>query len=175
MKIYITDLEAYNSGHLIGEWLELPLRPHELYAETRSILNKGKRTCKSSHHHEEIFITDYECDYKQIEEYDDVFKLNKLAEQMAELEEHEQTAVKLMLENYIVNNIVEAVEHLEDMICTNETSMEDIAYQYVEDTGAIKSIGTLQAYFDFEALGRDMDMNGSYYEADNGIIWEYVA
>lgn len=30
MQIYIADLEAYNSGNLKGEWLELPTEEEEI-------------------------------------------------------------------------------------------------------------------------------------------------
>ena len=30
MKIYLTDLKAYNSGHLVGEWINLPIEEIEL-------------------------------------------------------------------------------------------------------------------------------------------------
>ena len=28
MKIYLTDLKAYNSGHLVGEWINLPIEQY---------------------------------------------------------------------------------------------------------------------------------------------------
>jgi len=50
MKIYITDLEAYNNGHLVGEWYTLPISEDDLlklklltyegYNE-REVLTKG--------------------------------------------------------------------------------------------------------------------------------------
>ncbi len=132
-KIYITDLEAYNSGHLIGDWIELPLRPHELYAEVRSILIKGKRTCKSIHHHEEIFITDFECDYKDIGEYDDVFKLNELAEQMEELDEDTQDKLKALEEahgeNYYkdLDSKLEVIEGAFGMVIDGVSSDYELA------------------------------------------------
>ena len=172
-KIYITDLEAYNNGYLVGEWIELP--SSNIEADIERVLEEGVKTCKSSHKHEEYFITDYECDYMAIEEYSDVFQLQVTAERVEALTKDEQTAIKLMLENGVCSDLEEAIDHIEDLICTGETSMEDIAYQYIEDIGALKSIGTLQAYFDYEALGRDMEINGSYYTDSSNIIWEYVA
>ncbi len=133
MKIYITDLEAYNSGHLIGDWVELPLRPHELYAEIRSILIKGKRACKSSHHHEEIFITDFECSYKDIGEYDDVFKLNETAEQMEELDEDTISKIEALEEahgsNYYktIDDKLEAIEEAFGMVIEGVSSDYELA------------------------------------------------
>lgn len=61
------------------------------------------------------------------------------------------------------------------MFCTGESKMEDVAYNYIEETGALRDMPeNLQFYFDYEALGRDMEINGSFYTDKNGIIWEYM-
>jgi len=53
--------------------------------------------------------------------------------------------------------------------------MEDVAYNYIEETGALKDMPkSLQGYFDYEKLGRDMEIEGSYFEDSEGVIWEYV-
>ena len=94
---------------------------------------------------------------------------------MESLEGQEKTAVKLMLENYIVNSIDEAIENLDSMICTGESKMEDIAYNYIEESGALQNLPeSLQGYFDYEALGRDMEIERSYFRDGNNILWEYV-
>lgn len=176
MKVYITDLEAYNNGHLVGNWYTLPMNEDLLAESIENELQRGKEICESENYHEEYFITDYECDYMNIGEYDSITKLNEIAEKMEALDEQEKTAVKLMLENGVVSDIDNAIEHLENMICTNESKMEDVAYSYIEDTGALQNMPeNLQFYFDYEALGKDMEINGSYYEAEDGILWEYVA
>ena len=54
--------------------------------------------------------------------------------------------------------------------------MEDIAYNYVNNCGLLDTMPeNLRYYFDYEALGRDMELNGSYYGDNEGILWEYVA
>jgi len=173
MRVYITDLEAYNNGHLVGAWYELPMNEDLLAESIENELQKGKSICNSTHHHEEYFITDYECDYMKIDEYDSLTKLNEIAQKMDSLEIQERTAVKLMLENYIVNSIDEAVENIDNMICTGEDKMEDVAYNYIEESGTLQGITeSLQGYFDYEALGRDMEIEGRYYRDDENILWE---
>jgi len=175
MRVYITDLEAYNNGHLVGEWYTLPMSSDELAEAIENELYKGKQICESDHHHEEYFITDYECDYMKIDEYADLERLNVIAEDMDRLDEHEQTAVKLLLENYVVSDIEEAIENIDNIHCTGETKMEDVAYNYIEETGALKDMPeSLQFYFDYESLGKDMEINGSFYTDENGNIWEYI-
>lgn len=175
MRVYITDLEAYNNGHLVGSWYALPMGEEELAQAIQDELQKGQKICKHTHKHEEYFISDFECDYMKINEYDSLDKLNEIAQKMEELEENEKTAVKLMLENYIVNSMDEAIENLENMTCTGESSIEDIAYNYIEESGVLQNIPeSLRGYFDYEALGCDMEINGSYFRDDEGIFWEYI-
>jgi len=176
MRVYITDLEAYNNGHLVGSWYDLPMNEDLLAEAIENELQRGKEICESKHNHEEYFITDYECDYIKIGEYDSLTKLNEIAEKIEKLEEQEQAAIKLMLENGLATDINNAIENIDNFICTGESKMEDIAYNYLEETGALQNLPeNLQNYFDYEAFGRDMEIEGSYYEDNEGILWKYVA
>lgn len=175
MKVFITDLEAYNNGHLVGQWVALPLTGFELQQAVSEVLTEGEHISDTKDH-EEIFITDYECDYMKIDEYSNIYKLNEIAEQMEALDEHERTAVQLLLENGIATDLDDAIEKIDEMINTGETRMEDVAYNYVDECGMLEGLASsLQCYFDYEALGRDMEINGSYFEDSDGIIWECVA
>jgi len=173
MKIYITDLDAYNNGSLVGVWCELPMDTKKLDATIEEMLKKGKEICKDESYHEETLITDFECDYMKIDEYCDIDRLNDISEIIKQKSEDEIMAIKLLLENNIVKNIYEALENYEDMICTGESKMEDIAFSYIEESGIIKNLPeVLHSYFDYEALGRDMEIEGSYFRDENNIIWE---
>jgi len=176
MKVYITDLEAYNCGHLVGNWYTLPMNEDLLAEAIENELQRGKEICESEHYHEEYFITDFECDYMKIGEYDSLTTLNNIAKKMKELDDQEQTAVKLMLENNLATDIENAVENVDNFICTGESKIEDIAYNYVNDCGLLELMPeNLKSYFDYESLGRDMEIEGSYYEDEDGVLWEYVA
>ena len=75
MEIYITDLAAYNNGHLIGEWVSLPRDEDNLKSKITEILSIGAEACGDDNH-EEILLTDYECSFMEIGEFDNPFKLN---------------------------------------------------------------------------------------------------
>lgn len=175
MRVYITDLEAYNQGHLVGTWHRLPMNEDLLAEAIENELYKGRLACNSDHHHEEYFITDWECNYMAIGEYDSLTKLNKIAETMEDLEEVEKVAVTLLLNAGVVDDLDDAIENIDNIHCTGETSMENIAYNYVDESGYLDNKDSLSSYFNFDALGRDMEINGSYYTDDDNIIWEYVA
>ena len=175
MRVYITDLEAYNNGHLVGDWYELPMSEEELSTAITEVLANGQNVCKDAHIHEEYFITDYECDYMKIDEYSSLTNLNEIAQKMSDLDQNQKTAVKLLLEANIVNDFDDAIENIENIYCTGETKMEDVAYNYIQETGAFQNMPeSLQYYFDYEKLGRDMEIEGSYYTDDENLIWEYV-
>jgi len=38
MKVYLTDLEAYNSGHLVGAWYQLPMNEDLLAKSVENVL-----------------------------------------------------------------------------------------------------------------------------------------
>jgi hypothetical protein len=94
MRIFITDLEAYNNGYLVGKWVELPLTSSELSQVISEILTEGEAISKTNEH-EELFITDYEADIT-IGEHDDIYKLNELAEILDELTSDDLLKLKLL-------------------------------------------------------------------------------
>lgn len=60
MRIYLTNLGKYNEGELVGEWVDLPIEKENLQEVFKRIGIDGKQ-------YEEYFITDYECDFYEIE------------------------------------------------------------------------------------------------------------
>ncbi|MEG1008726.1 MAG: antirestriction protein ArdA [Clostridia bacterium] len=75
-RIYIADLNAYNSGFLKGDWIELPTEKEEIEEIIKRHTNNGQT---------DFAIHDYELDF-EISEYDDPFKINELVEMLEELD-----------------------------------------------------------------------------------------
>lgn len=173
INIYITDLSAYNNGHLIGEWVSLPMDEEDLRAKINEILLAGSQVCEDDEH-EEMFITDFECDFLEIGEYADPFQLNEIAEQAESLSEYEIKAVKFLLNNYLVKDFNEALEKYEEVIIHESTTLEDLAYEFVNECYGIDSLPSIIANnIDYEKIGREMEMDGNYYEVE-GDIYEYL-
>lgn len=173
MEIYITDLAAYNAGHLIGNWIVLPMNTDELQAKMTEILTIGAEACGDGEH-EEIFITDYECEFMRINEYDSIEKLNEIAEAVEGLGEHELKAIRFLIENNLVNGFEEALEKYEEVIIHEGCTMEDIAYDFVNECYNIDSIPSIIANnIDYEKIGRELEMDGRYFEIDSD-IFEYL-
>lgn len=162
LNIFITNLGKYNEGELVGEWVKLPVSEEELEAVFERIgINEE---------YEEHFITDYETDITglKVGEYDSIEDLNELAETLEDLDEYEREIVEAMIsEGY---DLEEALEKKDDcMIYHDCNDMTDVAEQYAEETGLLDSIPeNLRYYFDFEAYGRDMGIEGTFVFTNNG-------
>ena len=162
MRIYLTNLGKYNEGHLIGEWVDLPISNEEL----QKVLDR----IGINEEYEEYFITDYETDLEGIEigEYSNLDDLNEMAETLEALDDDEKEVVDaIMSEGYSLD---EALEKKDDcMVYCDCSDMEDVAREYAEQTGLLDSIPeNLQSYFDFEAYGRDMSYEGTFVFTNNG-------
>lgn len=96
-------------------------------------------------------------------------KINEFAERMEALSKQEQEYVKLIMEEWL-NNLQEALDIIESgdyIIWSDCHSMADVAYSYMKESGMLQNVpSTIANYFDYEALGRDMDIEGTYLEGD---------
>ncbi len=172
IKIYLTDLAAYNSGYLIGEWIELPLEENELNEKLQNILKKGGEICNEKH--EEYFITDYESDILDIEEYSNIYDLNNQAQKLSDLNDYELKIVKFLLNEGLSNNVEEAIENIENVILYEDQNLEDLAYELVEELYDTKNLPSLiSSNIDYKGIARDLEIEGRYY-AREGDIYEYM-
>lgn len=173
MEIYITDLAAYNNGHLIGEWVSLPMDEDDLNFKVAEILSLGAEVCGDTEH-EEIFFTDNECDYMEIGEYGNIYHLNEIAAKMERMNDHFKKMTKFLLSNNLVSNLNEAIEEVENVIIHENATMEDIAYEYVNECYDLDSLPSIISNnIDYKSIARDMEIEGSYFEVD-GDIYEYL-
>lgn len=173
MQIYITDLAAYNAGHLIGEWVVLPMDEEELQGKITEILATGAQACEDDEH-EEIFVTDYECEYMRINEYDSIENLNEIALTVDGLGEDELRAIRFLMDNSLVNGFEDAIAHYEEVIIHEDSTMEDIAYAYINECYGVDSLPSIIANnIDYEAIGRELEMDGRYF-IEGGDIYEYM-
>lgn len=167
LKIYVTNLKEYNNGKIIGEWVSLPCEGLE------EVLNKI-----SNNGNDELFISDYETDISnlKISEYEDILQLNEIAEEIEEMREDELIAFQAYLEQY-ANNMEQALEEVHQgnyRIYYNCDNMEDVAYQVVNDCGLLDGVPEeVKIYFDYEAYGRDMEINGTFIQIDNSFVELY--
>lgn len=163
MNIYLTNLGKYNEGELIGEWVQLPISNEELQAVFKRIgINEE---------YEEYFITDYECDFYEIGEYESISTLNEMAEKFDDLDEEQEQVVKVLMSEcgYDLDGAIEKAESGDYRIYTDCNDMTDVAYAVVEECDYLRNVPeTVARYFDYEAFGRDLGIEGSFHFLDNG-------
>ena len=174
MKVYITNLTAYNEGYLVGRWINLPLTPFELSQALSEVLNGGE-IISGSEGHEEVFVTDYES-IISIDEYDDLYKLNELAKIMENYTVTDMLKLKFLThEGYKEREVIEkGIESYEVDIYdySDDTSFTDVyellAYDLV-DEGFFGTIpNNLENYIDYAAIGRDLSYD--YVEFEHGVL-----
>ena len=161
LKVFITNLGKYNEGELIGEWVSLPVDESELEEVLERIgINEE---------YEEYFITDFETeiDGLNVDEYSNIEELNELAEQLENLDEYDLEKVGAIIEAYGAD-LQEAIEDIDNYTYYNGKTLEEVAYEIVEECYELPEIA--QRYFDYEAFARDLGFDG-YEETTNGVIY----
>jgi len=179
MRIYITDLEAYNNGYLVGSWLDLPMDEELLTESIKEVLDRGRNECKHKYHHEEVFITDYEAEIS-IDEYDNIYRLNELAGYLDEINDDDLLKLKLLkyegynerevLTNGLDNYDVDIYDYSAD---TSFTDVYELLANELVSEGLFGSIPPyLENYIDYSAIGRDLSYD--YTEFEHGILGRVV-
>lgn len=176
IRIYLTNLGKYNEGFLIGEWLELPATDKEI-ADVLERIGVSDEPDENGNYYEEYFITDYETDVDglRIGEYDNLDDLNDLAEV---LDGNEEAAAALIYYGY--DTAEEIRDNLDNVIyickCGMfETEESAIGWYYAKELGSLDIPENVEPYFDFEAYGSDIMLEGNFYVTENHEIYEVVA
>lgn len=166
LKIYVTNLKKYNEGALVDEWVDLP---HE---DIESVINKI-----SNDGADELFITDYESELEGLEvgEYDNIETLDSIMQEVDNLTDSELLAFQAYLLNG--SSLDEALEEVHQgnyTIYYDCNDMSDVVYQVVNDCGLLDGVPEeVKMYFDYEAYGRDMDINRTFIQIDNSFVELY--
>lgn len=177
LDVFITDLAAYNNGYLIGEWVSLPLDTAKLTYKIREILVEGQLQCKSTQHHEEWFITDYEwaegTSLFTVDEYADVFALNDIVEELSLLGDYELLQVQYLLyEGYEIRYSLDNHDDVTIYDYRSSSSFKDVYELLAEDLVDEGCFGEIPAnlihYIDYSAIGRDLSFD--YTEFEHGLL-----
>ena len=174
LNIYITDLAAYNQGHLVGEWVALPMDKDELAFKVKMILGKGEVLCNDSLH-EEYFITDYEFDTVNVfsvGEYANIYNLNEKAQLLEDIAESEHKVIKFLLDENIVSSLEEAIGKRGEVAVYENYTMQDIAVEYIEENFDLDSLSPLIANnLNYDGIAADLEVDGCYFKVDSDIFY----
>ena len=179
LSAFVTNLGKYNEGALVGEWLKLPTDTETVQALFSRIGVDGVR-------YEEIFIADFESAipglHRYLGEYESIDELNYLAalveqiddpakfEAALEYGEHSDSAQEII-------NLAQKLDCYELFPDVNDK--EDLGRYYAEELNAIDIPDHIAQYFDYEAYGRDIAIEGGefvrggYIENSGGFVKYY--
>ncbi len=167
---YIACLGLWNEGIDRGRWVDFPIDSNDFNEILTSI------GCNIEN--EEYFFPDWESPVK-LGEYESYDRVNDIAERLADLDE-DADIIEAILYEYS-HDIETGLTILEDhnyMVYGNCDDMEDVARvvideQYSRSYSRTQDLDFLLQYFDYEAYGRDLEIEGHYIPADGGYIELY--
>lgn len=119
--------------------------------------------------YEEIFIADYESDFFNVGEWDNVWELNRKAEEIANLSAWEEKVLEAAVE-WLGN---EAIEHdIDDFILIEGIENHyDLGYHCADEFGLLSDVpDDVARFFDYEAYGRYIDDCSNCAFVDHGWI-----
>lgn len=189
-RAFITNLGKYNEGDLEGEWLDFPCT-EEQFDDCLKRIDVGS-TDEFGQPYEEYFVTDYDVDMvpgttlmRELGEYPTYEELNDYAEKVEELEHLDEAFGEGFVYGLLQNEDLDYVlDNVDDLIVIGSEGFgddyESIGYYYVDAIGGVDELDkdTLETYFDYDALGRDLGFD-SYenddYDEDDPDSEEYIS
>ncbi len=176
LKIYLTDLAAYNVGILVGKWITLPLDENELSVEIEEVLSQGESAVDGDNH-EEWFITDFEwtdINLFNIQEYENINKLNQQVQLLESIPSSQLKSIKFILDERFTDDIEDAILRADDVIIHENQSMEDVAYELMQECYEIDKFPSIIANnINYDRIARDLEMDGNYYTVGDDVV-EYI-
>ena len=172
IRIYVANLAAYNAGFLVGEWIDLPLSDEELREKIQSILDAWNDGFSPS---EEWAIHDYEAPF-EIGEYESPYKVNEWAERLSNISEDEEVINAIINHFSTVEEAIETIENGEYRIYNDCDDMADVAFQLWEESGRLAEVEKVisPSYIDWEAIGRDMEIEGTFIKTNYNTFVEII-
>ena len=163
MQVYIANLGKYNEGELVGTWFTPPIDIEDM-----------KEKIGLNGEYEEYAIHDYELPF-EIDEYTPITEINRLCVMVKELEGSPIYHELSEIQSYWFDSLEELLEHQDDIMHYPDCEdMADVARYFVEETGALGEVPAhLQNYIDYEAFGRDLEINGNFLVTSHG-VFEYL-
>jgi len=174
-RIYLTNLASYNAGILRGEWVDLPIDNAEYAKVCRRIGIDAM--------HEEMFVTDYDCDdsricglFSYLGEFENVCLLNWLAGELSALAswQIDVYAGALSLGDHTgdIYSLIALTQELDSYMLLEDVDDDDDLGRYYADLCCYdtSAMGPLAYYIDFDSYGRDIRLEEGGVYIDAGYI-----
>ena len=172
LEAYITNIGKYNEGIMAGENLRFP-------ATTEQVQELLKRIGVDGIRYEEYFITSFDGDVlglsNCLDEYANIDELNHLTHLISELSQEELEKLEAVIDfgehTGSARDLINLTYNLDcyDFIPGIEDE-EALGRYYAEELLALEVPEHLRGYIDYEAYGRDTDLNQSGHFAPGGYV-----
>jgi antirestriction protein len=176
LNVFLTDLQAYHEGHLVGRFITLPISENKLAQAISEVLRDGEAIV-GSNNHEEFFLTDWEwgdVEFFTVGEYDNIFELNAKLLKLEDVEACKHKAMAFLLSEGLAMDVEDAIRKADDVRVYEGQSMEDIAYDLLQECYGVDTLPSIIAnHIDYGGIARDLEMDGTYFEMGND-IFEYI-
>ena len=172
LEAYVTNLGKYNEGRLVGAPLNFPTTTEDVQALLKRIGVDGVR-------YEEIFITDFESDilglYDHLGEYESIDELNHLAHLLSGMDDDELAKLEAVMDSgeYTgsVKDLINLTQNLDSYdFYPDVDSEEALGRLYIQELEAVQVPEHLIDYIDYEAYGRDVQINEGGHFAPGGYV-----
>ena len=146
LKAYITNLDKYNEGVLMGEWVTFPIDEDELKEVFERIGIDGQS--------QEYFFSDFDAPCEMnFGEHLSIDYLNEIAEKLDKWNERTFLAA-VELDN--INEVLEA-DPSDYLLLTEVNDDKELGYHYAVECYNIENMGSfITNYFDYEKFGKDI-------------------
>lgn len=152
IRIYVASLAKYNSGRLVGTWIDLPA--DDLWEQIEDMLDGD----------EEWAIHDYEAPFS-ISENENLDELNEIAELD---EDSDLPRLAFLVEQGY--NLDFALEHYEDVVFYSGMTLVNVAEELV-NYGRYGTVPEkILPYIDFGMVVLELDVDG-YSERSDGVFY----
>ena len=160
-RIYVACLASYNNGKLHGRWIDADQDAGDIRTEIGAMLNDSPEPDA-----EEWAIHDFEhFGNLRLSEWEDIEQVTELAKLIAE---HGSVLAGLVDHVGGFQYLEHARQLMEDGYAGAHDSLEDFAYELLEDTGQLESIPeNLRPYPDYEKFARDLELGGDVFTIDD--------
>ena len=152
IRIYVTDLAAYNNGQLHGVWINALDEVGEIQGQVNDMLKNSPEDDV-----EEWAIHDFEgFGGYRLSEYEGIKRVHELA---CFIDDNSEIAGELL--NHFHGDLDEARKAIEEDYNGCHSSVADYAQELTEETSEIPE--HLAFYIDYEKMGRGMELSGDIY------------
>lgn len=166
---FITNLEKYTEGILVGEWVGFPTT----YEHLKSVMDKIGISPSNVE-----YVTDYDSKikglFKLTGEYVNLDELNYLASQLKELNESDLERYEAALDHGYYDSIQDLINLADNLgnyrYYSGITDEQELGEYLIKECQAMDVGEDILPYFDFEAYGRDVSINEGGIFTSNGYI-----